>query len=74
MRDYVSGVYVPDELVTRLEDAKDAKEEGVRICLETIEQLKEIPEVHGIHIMAVGWEDIVPVIVEEARLLPRPVV
>lgn len=74
MRDYVSGVYVPDELVTRLEDAKDAKGEGVRICLETIEQLKEIPGVHGIHIMAVGWEDIVPVMVEEARLLPRPVV
>jgi methylenetetrahydrofolate reductase (NADPH) len=32
----------------------------------------EIPEVHGIHIMAVGWEDIVPVIVEKAGLLPRP--
>lgn len=73
MRDYVSGVSVPDELVTRMEDAEDAKEEGVKIILEVIEQLKEIPGVHGIHIMAVGWEDIVPQIVEQAGLLPRPV-
>lgn len=74
MRDYVAGVYVPDEMVTRMEDASDAKEEGVKICLDIIEQLKEISGVHGIHIMAVGWEDIVPVIVERAGLLPRPIV
>jgi len=72
MRDYVSGVSVPDEIVTRMEEAKDAKQEGARIILEIIEQLKEIPGVHGIHIMAVGWEDIVPEIVERAGLLPRP--
>ena len=73
MRDYVSGVSVPDEVITRMEEASEAKEEGVRIILEIIEQLKEIPGVHGIHIMAVGWEDIVPVIVEQAGFLPRPI-
>jgi methylenetetrahydrofolate reductase (NADPH) len=73
MRDYVSGVYVPDEIVTRMEDATDAQEEGVKIVIEIIEQLEEIPGVHGIHIMAVGWEDIVPEVVEQAGLLPRPV-
>jgi len=73
MRDYVSGVSVPDEIVTRMEDAENAREEGVRIVLEIIEQLKEVPGIHGIHIMAVGWEDIVPEIIERARLLPRPV-
>jgi methylenetetrahydrofolate reductase (NADH) len=73
MRDYVSGVAIPDEIVTRMEDAGDAKEEGVRITTELIEQLKEIPAVHGIHIMAVGWEDMVPAIVEKAGLLPRPI-
>lgn len=72
MRDYVSGVYVPNEIVTRLEDAKEAKEEGVTMCLETIEQLKDIEGVHGIHIMAVAWEDIIPRIVEAAGLMPRP--
>lgn len=73
MRDYVSGISVPDEIVTRMEEAKTAKEEGLRIALEVIEQLKEVPGVHGIHIMAVGWEDVVPEIVERAGLLPRPV-
>ena len=73
MRDNVSGVSVPDEIVTRLEDAKSAKEEGVKITLEIIDQLKEIDGIHGIHIMAVAWEDIVPVIVERAGLLPRPI-
>ncbi len=73
MRDYVSGVSVPDELVTRMEDAADTKTEGVNIGIEIIEQMKEIPGVHGVHIMAVGWEDIVPEIVERTGLLPRPV-
>ncbi len=73
MRDYVSGVSVPDEIITRMEQAEDAKQEGVRIPLEIIEQLKEIPGIHGIHIMAVGWESIVPEIVDRAGLLPRPV-
>ena len=73
MRDYVSGVTVPDEIVTRMENAEDAKAEGLNISIEIIEQLKEVPGVHGIHVMAVGWEDIVPVIVEKAGLLPRPI-
>jgi methylenetetrahydrofolate reductase (NADH) len=73
MKEYVAGVSVPDEFISRLEKAKDTKEEGVAIALETIDQIKEIPGVHGIHIMAVGWEEIVPRIVEKAGLLPRPV-
>ena len=74
MRDNVPGVSVPDEIVTRMEDAKDAREEGLNICLEIIEQIKDVPGVHGVHIMAVGWEDIVPTIVEKAGLLPRPLI
>ncbi|MFC1987799.1 methylenetetrahydrofolate reductase [Chloroflexota bacterium] len=72
MRDYVPGVSVPNEIVTRMENAANAKDEGLKIALENIEQFKEIPGVHGIHIMAVGWEDVVPEIVEQAGLLPRP--
>lgn len=72
MRDYVSGVAVPDEVVTRLEKAEDVKEEGIKLALEIIEQVRDIPGVHGIHLMAVGWEDAVPIIVERAKLLPRP--
>jgi methylenetetrahydrofolate reductase (NADPH) len=74
MRDYVAGLMVPDELVTRMENAKDAKEEGVEIALEIIEKIRDIPGVHGIHIMAVAWEEVVPLIAERAGLLPRPIV
>ncbi|MEE9366123.1 MAG: methylenetetrahydrofolate reductase, partial [Dehalococcoidales bacterium] len=74
MRDYVPGVNVPDEIVTQMEQSLAPKEEGVRIILEIIEQLKDMPGVHGIHIMAVSWEDIVSEVVEKSGLMPRPVV
>lgn len=72
MRDRVSGMSVPDEVVERMKSASEPKKEGVSICLETIERLQSIKGVHGVHIMAIGWEDIVPELVERAGLLPRP--
>jgi methylenetetrahydrofolate reductase (NADPH) len=74
MKKYVAGLMIPDELVKRMEQASDAKEEGVSIACELIEQIREIPGVRGIHIMAVAWEEIVPEIVERVGLLPRPIV
>jgi 5,10-methylenetetrahydrofolate reductase len=74
MKKYVAGLMIPDELVKRMERASDAKEEGVSIACELIEQIREIPGVRGIHIMAVAWEEIVPEIVERVGLLPRPIV
>jgi len=74
MKNNVSGLSVPGELIDRMANAKDAKEEGVKICLETIEKIKEIKGIHGVHIMAVAWENIVPDIVEKAGLMPRPTV
>ncbi len=73
MKDYVSGVTVPDEIITRLEQAPNAKDEGLKIVQEIVEKIKEIPGVHGIHIMAVGWEDIVPQLVAATGLMPRPI-
>jgi 5,10-methylenetetrahydrofolate reductase len=74
MKKYVAGLMIPDELVTRMKQASDAKEEGVNIACEVIEQIRDIPGVRGIHIMAVAWEEIVPEIVERVGLLPRPIV
>jgi methylenetetrahydrofolate reductase (NADPH) len=73
MRDYVAGLTVPNELVKRMEDAEDAKAEGVSIAVELIEQMREIEGVAGVHVMAVAWEAIVPEIVEKAGLYPRPI-
>jgi methylenetetrahydrofolate reductase (NADPH) len=71
MNDDVPGVVIPEKLIKRLEAAGDGvEEEGVQIALELIEAIKTKQGVHGIHIMAVGWEEIVPRIVTEAGLLP----
>jgi methylenetetrahydrofolate reductase (NADPH) len=72
MKSEVAGMSIPDELITRMESAEDAKEEGIKICLEMIEKIKNIEGVSGIHLMPIGWESITPVILERAGLLPRP--
>ncbi len=73
MKTGVAGISIPDSLITRLEQSKNVKDDAVKIALEIIQQVKEIPGVHGIHIMAVGWEDIVPELITKSGLLPRPV-
>jgi methylenetetrahydrofolate reductase (NADPH) len=68
----VAGMKVPDELIERMRNASSYEEEGVNIALELIDKLKKIEGISGIHIMAVGWESIVPVVVDRAGFLPRP--
>lgn len=75
MNTEVAGMSIPDELISRMEAVKDKdekKEEGIKICLEMIERIKNIEGVAGIHLMPIGWESITPVILERAGLLPRP--
>lgn len=76
MNDEVPGVSIPDPLMKRMEAAEKAgntQEEGVHIALELIERIKkyEGQGVNGLHIMAVGWEDIVPRIITEGGVLPK---
>ena len=74
MKKMVPGMDVPDELIARIKGVEKDKraEEGVKIAIETIQQLKEMEGVHGVHIMAIEWEEMVPRIAQEAGLLPRP--
>ncbi|MEE9116890.1 MAG: methylenetetrahydrofolate reductase, partial [Thermoplasmata archaeon] len=72
IKNKVAGMMVPDELIERMKNASDPKQEGVTIAKETIEQLKNMKGVHGVHIMAIEWEEKVPEIVKESGLLPRP--
>ncbi|MDA8410929.1 MAG: methylenetetrahydrofolate reductase C-terminal domain-containing protein [Treponema sp.] len=73
----VPGVFIPESVIARM-DAADAsggaagaQEEGVTITLEIVEKVRKLQGVHGLHIMPVGWEDVVPRIVTEAGL-PLP--
>jgi len=74
MKNNVPGMDVPDEMIERMKGTPKEKqaEEGIKICVETIEELKEMPGVRGIHIMAIEWEEKVAEIVKAAGLLPRP--
>jgi methylenetetrahydrofolate reductase (NADPH) len=74
MKNKVPGMDVPDEVVKRLSGVPKDKQadEGIKICLETIERLKNVEGVRGFHLMAIEWEQKVPEIVERAGLLPRP--
>lgn len=70
----VPGMDVPDEIIERMRKTprEKRKEEGIEICVEIIQQVREIPGVRGVHIMAIEWEEAVPEIVKRAKLLPRP--
>jgi 5,10-methylenetetrahydrofolate reductase len=50
------------------------KDEGIKICIELIQQLRQVEGVAGVHIMAIEWEEAVKPIVEGAGLHPRPVI
>ncbi len=74
MKNRVPGMDVPAELVERMASVEKDKqpEEGIAICVETIERLKQVDGVAGFHIMAIDWEEKVEEIVKKAGLYPRP--
>ena len=74
MRNEVPGMYVPDEVIRRLRGVPEDKvaAEGLKLCSEIIAEVKEIPGVAGVHVMAFSWEDAIPEILERAGLARRP--
>ena len=74
MQNKVAGVTLPDSYIDRLSKAEKASDEGIKIAVEQIQELRELPGIAGIHLMAIEWEHRVPEIVEKAGLLPRPIV
>ena len=80
----VAGVSVPKELIERMTRVKDAagddkkkakaaqEAEGIKIAVELIQQVLEIPGVRGVHIQAIEWESAMPEILKAAGLYPRP--
>lgn len=68
----VPGIEVPDEMIQRMQDAKDPKAEGIKITLELIDAVKNLSGTKGVHLQAIEAESILPDIIKEAGLLPRP--
>jgi methylenetetrahydrofolate reductase (NADPH) len=74
MKQEVAGIDIPDEIIARLKGVPKPKrkEEGLRIAIETVQELRELEGIRGVHLMCIEWEEVVAKIVEEAGLLPRP--
>ena len=74
MKNSVPGMDIPEGMIERMKGVPKEKqsEEGIKICVETIQRLRGIPGVRGIHIMAIEWEEKVAEIARAAGLLPRP--
>ncbi|MDI6782902.1 MAG: methylenetetrahydrofolate reductase [bacterium] len=72
MKEQVSGMSIPEELIRRMQTASEPKEEGKKICLEIIAALRNIEGIAGIHFMPVKAESQVPIVMEQAGFLPRP--
>ncbi len=69
IRNNVPGIQIPDAIIKRLEGAKQPKQEGRRICIELIQQIREIEGVSGVHVMAYRQEEAVAEIIRQAGVL-----
>lgn len=69
IRTNVPGVHIPDVVIDRLKGADNQAEEGIKICIDMINELAEIDGVHGVHIMAFRHEHRVAEIVERSNIL-----
>ena len=67
MKSHLYGTIIPDALIARMEKAADPAREGVRICVELIEELADLPGIAGVHIMAPGNDAAIPEVIAEAR-------
>ena len=74
MKTKVPGMDIPDSIIERLRGMpkEQVSKEGIKLCVDIINQVRQIKGVAGIHLMAIEWEEIVPEIVEAAGFLPRP--
>ena len=69
IRKNVAGVHIPDAIIARLSGAEDQKQEGVNLCIDLIEQVREIKGISGVHIMAYRMEDRIGEIVSRSNAL-----
>jgi methylenetetrahydrofolate reductase (NADPH) len=66
MNKNVAGVFVPEELVSKMDTAEDKTQMGIEIAANLIKDLKDICQ--GVHVMAIGWEKKVPAVLDAAGL------
>ena len=63
-----TNVKIPDEIISRLEQATDPEQEGIKICTEILQQMAEIPGISGVNIMSGGNLNAIPTAIKAAHL------
>ncbi|MGE0253297.1 MAG: methylenetetrahydrofolate reductase [Alphaproteobacteria bacterium] len=71
MRDNLWGTVMPDSVIARLEQATDARAEGVRICAELMQELAEVPGIAGVHLMSPRGAETIAEAVAESGIMAR---
>lgn len=66
MNKNVAGIHVPDNFIKEMEETKDKQAQSVIIAARLIKELK--PLCQGIHIMSIGWDKLVPKVLDAAGL------
>ena len=66
MNKNVAGVHVPDALIEEMDKAEDKRQQSIEIAARLIKDMKDLCQ--GVHIMAIGWEKMVPVVLDAAEL------
>jgi len=82
MNTQIPEITIPEDVINRLADAgkdldeegrlEEMEKEGIRIALETIERVRRIKGINGVHLMGVGWTESIVELVKSANLFPRP--
>ncbi|MGI9535447.1 MAG: methylenetetrahydrofolate reductase [Desulfocapsaceae bacterium] len=76
MNRMVAGIEIPEEFIKRIADEPKEKQaaKGIEMCIEQIQEIKEMEGIAGVHVMAIEWEEKLNEIVGGAGLLPRPTI
>lgn len=72
LRDNLPGMRIPDPMIDRMRQADDFERTGVMLAAELVNELLSVEGVAGVHLMSIGWTRSIPMVIEEANLLPRP--
>ena len=62
----VAGVHVPDSLIEEMDQAEDKRQKSIEIAARLIKDMRHLCQ--GVHIMAIGWEKLVPAVLDAAEL------
>jgi|TARA_B100001123_G_scaffold441803_1_gene583810 5,10-methylenetetrahydrofolate reductase len=69
IRTNVPGVCIPDNVISRLKSARDPRREGTAVCIELMQEIREIEGVSGLHIMAYRQEQSIGEIIQSSGVL-----